>query len=136
MPDLNQTVLQPAALLPLDQMTTGFTGERGKACHHHPGVAARREQQLVMEAVVPIKTPQIPTTTTLLISQLYLTLQTQWLCCRLLCKGDLVSLVSQTTTIPSSPAVASRYCLFGLKSRDLMFPCKFKIFMVVVGGST
>jgi len=52
-PHLYQTVLQPAALLPLHQMTTGFTGERGKARHHHPGVAARREQQLVMEAVVP-----------------------------------------------------------------------------------
>ena len=26
-PHLNQTILQPAALLPLHQMTTGFTGE-------------------------------------------------------------------------------------------------------------
>ena len=52
----------------------------------------------------------------------HLTLQTQWLCCALLCRGALVSLVSQTTTIPSSPAVARRYCLLGLKSRERMFP--------------
>ena len=54
-PHLHQAVLQPAGRLALllHQVAVGLAGETGQAGEHHPAVAARRQQQLVVEGIVP-----------------------------------------------------------------------------------